>query len=45
MDRTTVAGYAPTAWAATAVADERLNQDRRYQPSRPDDPAPDGVSA
>jgi CRP-like cAMP-binding protein len=36
-----VAGHAPTARAA-AVADERLDQDRRYQPSKPDDPSPTG---
>jgi hypothetical protein len=34
-----VAGHTPTAQAATAVADERLTQDRPYQPSKPDDPS------
>ena len=38
-----VAGHTPTARAATAVADERLNQDRRYQPATPDDPQPDSA--
>jgi hypothetical protein len=40
-----VAGHTPTARAATAVADERLEQDRPYQPSKPDDPQPDSASA
>ena len=31
-----VAGHAPTARAAAAVADERLDQDRRRQSSKPD---------
>jgi Cyclic nucleotide-binding domain/Major Facilitator Superfamily len=31
-----VAGHGPTARAATAVADERLDQDRRRQPPRPE---------
>jgi hypothetical protein len=39
-----VAGHTPTARAATAVADERLAQDRPYQPSTPDDPQPDSAS-
>jgi MFS family permease len=39
-----VAGHAPTALAATAVADERLDQDRRRQPPRSDG-ASDGSSA
>jgi hypothetical protein len=38
-----VAGHTPTAQAATAVADERLNQDRPYQPSTPDDPQPNSA--
>jgi hypothetical protein len=33
----------PTARAATAVADERLNQDRPYQPATPDDPQPNNA--
>jgi Major Facilitator Superfamily/Cyclic nucleotide-binding domain len=36
--------HTPTARAATAVADERLEQDRSYQPSTPDDPQPDSAS-
>jgi len=40
-----VAGHTPTARAATAVADERLEQDRPYQPAPPDDPPPDSTSA
>jgi hypothetical protein len=41
-----VAGHTPTARAATEVADERrLEQDRPYQPSKPDDPQPEGASA
>ena len=39
-----VAGHTPTAQAATAVADERLEQDRPYQPAAPDDPQPDSAS-
>jgi CRP-like cAMP-binding protein len=39
-----VAGHAPTARAATAVADERLDQDRRRQSSKPDGD-PDTTSA
>jgi hypothetical protein len=39
-----VAGHAPTARAAAAVADERLDQDRRRQPPKPDGD-PDGASA
>jgi len=35
-----VAGHTPTARVATAVADERLEQDRPYQPAPPDDPSP-----
>jgi hypothetical protein len=35
-----VTGHTPTAQAATAVADERLEQDRSYQPAPPDDPSP-----
>ncbi|HEY4728297.1 MAG TPA: cyclic nucleotide-binding domain-containing protein, partial [Actinomycetes bacterium] len=35
-----VAGHTPTAQAATAVADERLEQDRSYHPATPDDPSP-----
>ena len=42
--RAAVAGHTPTAQAATAVADERLEQDRPYQPSTPDDPQPDNAS-
>ena len=38
-----VTGHTPTAKVATAVADERLNKDRRYQPSTPDDPQPDNA--
>jgi hypothetical protein len=38
-----VTGHTPTAKVATAVADERLNEDRRYQPSTPDDPQPDNA--
>ena len=38
-----VAGHMPTARAATAVADERLEQDRPYQPLTPDDPQPDNA--
>ena len=38
-----VAGHTPTARAATAVADERLNQDRPYQPATPDDPQPNNA--
>ena len=40
-----VAGHTPTARAAAAAADERLDQDRRHQPSKPDDPQPDSASA
>jgi MFS family permease len=40
-----VAGHTPTAQAATAVADERLEQDRPYHPATPDDPPPDSTSA
>lgn len=39
-----VAGHTPTGRAATAVADERLNQGRPYQPATPDDPQPDSAS-
>ena len=39
-----VTGHTPTAQAATAVADERLEQDRPYQPSAPDDPQPDNAA-
>jgi len=39
-----VAGHTPTARAATAVAVERLEQDRPYQPSTPDDPQPDSTA-
>jgi hypothetical protein len=39
-----VTGHTPTAQAATAVADERLTQDRPYQPAPPDDPQPDSAS-
>jgi hypothetical protein len=42
---TAVAGHAPTARAAAAVADERLDQDRRRRSPRPDDPQPDSASA
>jgi hypothetical protein len=38
-----VAGHTPTARAAAAVADERLAQDRPYQPSTPDDPQPNSA--
>jgi CRP-like cAMP-binding protein len=31
-----VAGHTPTAQAAAAIADERLDQDRRRQSSKPD---------
>src|SRR4029453_9504765 len=41
---TAVAGHTPTAQAATAVADERLEQDRSYHPATPDDPQPDNAS-
>ena len=34
IDGTPVAGHAPTARAAAAVADERLDQDRRRQSSK-----------
>jgi hypothetical protein len=40
-----VAGHTPTAQAATAVADERLEHDHPYQPATPDDPQPDDASA
>jgi Cyclic nucleotide-binding domain len=40
-----VTGHAPTARAAAAVADERLDQDRRRQSPKPDDTQPDGASA
>ena len=39
-----VAGHVATGRAAAAVADERLEQDRPYQPSKPDDPQPDSAS-
>jgi len=39
-----VTGHTLTAQAATAVADERLEQDRSYQPAPPDDPQPDSAS-
>ena len=39
-----VAGHTPTTRAATAVADERLEQGRPYQPSTLDDPPPDSTS-
>jgi hypothetical protein len=39
-----VTGHTPTAQAATAVADERLEQDRSYQPAPPDDPQPNSAS-
>jgi Cyclic nucleotide-binding domain/Major Facilitator Superfamily len=40
-----VAGHTPTARAATAVAEKRLEQGRPYQPSTLDDPPPDSTSA
>jgi hypothetical protein len=40
-----VTGHAPTARAAAAVADERLDQDRRRQSPKPDDTRPDSTSA
>jgi hypothetical protein len=40
-----VTGHAPTARAAAAVADERLDQDRRRQSPKPDDTQPDSASA
>jgi hypothetical protein len=40
-----VTGHAPTARAAAAVADERLDQDRRRQSPTPDDTQPDSTSA
>jgi Cyclic nucleotide-binding domain/Major Facilitator Superfamily len=40
-----VTGHAPTARAAAAVADERLDQDRRRQSPKPDDTQPDSTSA
>jgi hypothetical protein len=40
-----VAGHTPTARAAAAVADERLDHGRPYQPATPDDPQPDSASA
>jgi hypothetical protein len=39
-----VTGHTPTARAATAIADERLAQDRPYQPSTPEDPQPNSAS-
>ena len=39
-----VTGHTPTARAATAIADERLAQDRPYQPSAPEDPQPGSAS-
>jgi len=39
-----VTGHTPTAQVATAVADERLEQDRPYQLSTPDDPQPNSAS-
>jgi hypothetical protein len=39
-----VAGHTPTAQAATALADERLEQDRPYQPAPPDDPQSNSAS-
>jgi Cyclic nucleotide-binding domain/Major Facilitator Superfamily len=41
---TAVGGHAPTARAAAAVADERLDQDRRRRPPEPDE-TPDTTSA
>jgi hypothetical protein len=41
---TAVAGHAPTAQAAAAVADERFDQVRRQQSPKPDDPQPDSAS-
>jgi MFS family permease len=40
-----VAGHAHTAQAAAAIADERLDQDRRRQSPKPDDAQPDSASA
>jgi hypothetical protein len=40
-----VTGHTPTAQAATAIADERLEHDRPYPPSTPDDPQPNSASA
>jgi len=39
-----VTGHTPTARAAAAVADERLDQDRHRQSPKPDDPQPDSAS-
>jgi hypothetical protein len=39
-----VAGHTPTAQAAAAVADERLDRDRRRQAPKPDDAEPDSAS-
>ena len=41
---TAVAGHTPTTQAATDVADERLEHDRRRQSPKPDDPQPDSAS-
>jgi CRP-like cAMP-binding protein len=40
-----VAGHAHTAQAAAAIANERLDQDRRRQSPKPDDAQPDSASA
>ena len=49
LDRATfleaVAGHAHTAQAAAAIANERLDQDRRRQSPKPDDGQPDSASA
>ena len=41
---TAVTGHTPSARAAAAVADERLDQDRHRQSPKPDDPQPDSAS-
>ena len=42
---TAVTGHTPTSRAAAAVADERLEQDRRRQSPKPDDPEPESASS